>query len=131
MGEYSPIEKNYVYQHNKRLDVVEIERAMKYLEGTHNFKAFTKTDEEKENYVRTISQASVVRNLKDVTKITLVFTGTGFLKYMVRNIVGVLIEIGEGKRKSEDMIGILKSEDRKEAGITAKPEGLYLKNVFY
>ena len=47
MGEYDPLERNYVYQHNKKLDVVEMERAMKYLEGTHNFKSFTKTDEEK------------------------------------------------------------------------------------
>ena len=41
MGEYNPLERNYVYQYNKKLDVVEIERAMKYLEGTHNFKSFT------------------------------------------------------------------------------------------
>ncbi len=47
MGEYNPLERNYVYQHNNKLDVVEMERAMKYFEGTHNFKSFTKTDEEK------------------------------------------------------------------------------------
>ena len=48
MGEYNPLERNYVYQHNKKLDVIEMERAMKYLEGEHNFKSFTKTDEEKD-----------------------------------------------------------------------------------
>ena len=131
MGEYDPIERNYVYQYNKRLDVVEMERALKYLEGTHNFKAFTKTNEEKEDYERTIVQATLVRNLKDMNKITICLLGTGFLRYMVRNIVGTLIEIGEGKRKSEDIIEILKSEDRKNAGKTAHPEGLYLKDVFY
>ena len=47
LGEYNPIDRNYVYQYNKKLDVVEMERALKYLEGTHNFKSFTKTDEEK------------------------------------------------------------------------------------
>ena len=56
MGEYNPLERNYVYQHNKKLDVIEMERAMKYLEGEHNFKSFTKTDEEKDDYVRKISQ---------------------------------------------------------------------------
>lgn len=131
MGEYDPIERNYVYQYNKRLDVVEMERALKYLEGTHNFKAFTKTNEEKDDYERTIVQATLVRNLKDMNKITICLLGTGFLRYMVRNIVGTLIEIGEGKRKSEDIIEILKSEDRKNAGKTAHPEGLYLKDVFY
>ena len=131
MGEYNPLERKYVYQYNNKLDVVEIQRAMKYLEGTHSFKAFTKADEEKEDYVRTLSQTNLIRDLKDVNKITLVFVGTGFLRYMVRNMVGTLIEIGEGKRRSEEIIDILKSEDRKEAGKTANPEGLHLKNVFY
>lgn len=132
LGDYDPLERKYVYQCNKKLDVVEMERAMKYVEGTHNFKAFTKVDEEKpDDYVRTLSQTNLIRDLKDVNKITLVFIGTGFLRYMVRNIVGTLIEVGEGKRKSEEVINILNSQDRTKAGKTANPEGLYLKNVFY
>ncbi|MGM9882167.1 MAG: tRNA pseudouridine(38-40) synthase TruA [Bacilli bacterium] len=131
MGQYNPLERNYVYQHNEKLDVVEMERAMKYLEGTHNFKSFTKTDEEKDDYVRTISQTNLIRDTKDINKITLVFVGTGFLRYMVRNIVGTLIEVGKGNIKSEKIIEILKKEDRRAAGKTANPEGLYLKNVFY
>ncbi|MEE3344091.1 MAG: tRNA pseudouridine(38-40) synthase TruA [Bacilli bacterium] len=131
MGEYNPLERKYVYQHNHKLDVVEMQRAMKYLEGTHNFRAFTKTDDEKDDYVRTLSQTNVIRDLKDVSKITLVFVGTGFMRYMVRNIVGTLIEIGEGKRRSEEIIDILASEDRRRAGKTAEAQGLFLKNVFY
>ena len=131
MGEYNPLERRYVYQYNNKLDVVEMQRAMKYLEGTHSFRAFTKVDEEKDDYVRTLSQTNMLRDLKDVNKITLVFIGTGFMRYMVRNMVGTLIEIGEGKRRSEEIIDILKSEDRTQAGKTANPEGLYLKNVFY
>ena len=131
MGEYNPLERKYVYQHNNKLDVVEMQRAMKYLEGTHSFKSFTKVDEEKDDYVRTLSQTNIIRDLKDVNKITLVFVGTGFMRYMVRNIVGTLIEIGDGKIRSEEIIDILRSEDRTKAGKTANPEGLYLKNVFY
>lgn len=131
MGEYNPLERNYVYQYNKKLDVVEMERTMKYLEGTHNFKSFTKTDEEKDDYIRTISQTNLIRDTKDINKITLVFVGTGFLRYMVRNIVGTLIMVGEGKLRSEDIIEILSKEDRRAAGKTADSEGLYLKNVFY
>lgn len=131
MGEYDPIEKDYVYQYNKKLDVVAIERALKYIEGTHDFKSFTKADEEKDNYVRTIVQTNLFRDLKNVNKITISFLGTGFMRYMIRNIVGTLIEIGEGRRKSEDIIEILEAKDRRKAGITAKPEGLYLKDVFY
>lgn len=131
MGEYNPMEKNYVYQYNKRLDVVEMERALKYLEGTHNFKAFTKANNEQSDYNRNIVQATLIRNYKDVNRITISLVGTGFLRYMVRNIVGTLIEIGEGKRSSEEIIDILESQDRKKAGKTANPEGLYLKDVFY
>lgn len=131
MGEYNPLERKYVYQYNKKLDVVEMQRAMKYLEGTHSFKSFTKADGEYEDYVRTLSHTNIERDLKDVNKLTLVFIGTGFMRYMVRNIVGTLIEIGEGKRKSEEIIDILKSEDRTKAGKTAASEGLYLKNVYY
>lgn len=131
MGEYSPIEKDYIYQYNKKLDLVEIERALKYLEGTHDFKSFSKADEEKEDFTRTIIQTNLIRNIKDVNRFIISFLGTGFLRYQVRNMVGLLIEIGEGKRKSEDVLDILDAKDRRKAGITAPPEGLYLKDVFY
>jgi len=131
MGEYNPLEKDYVYQYNKRLDIVEIERALKYLEGTHDFKSFSKADEEKEDFVRTIVQTNLVRDVRNVQEFTIVFLGTGFLRYQVRNMVGVLIEIGEGKRKSEDILDILEAKDRRKAGITAPPEGLYLRDVYY
>ena len=129
MGEYSPIEKDYVYQYNKPLQVME--RALKYLEGTHNFKSFTKADEEKEDYVRTILNTKIIRDKKNINRLTISITGTGFMRYMVRNIVGVLIEIGEGKLKSQDILNILKAEDRTQSGKTAPACGLYLKDVFY
>lgn len=131
MGEYDPIEKDYIYQYNKKLDVVAIERALKYLEGTHDFKSFTKSNDETDDFVRTIVQTKLIRDVKNVNKITLSFLGTGFLRYMVRNIVGTLIQIGEGKIKSEEIIDIINAKDRRKAGITANPEGLYLKDVFY
>ena len=134
LGKYNPIERNYVYQYNKRLDIPEMERALKYIEGTHNFKAFTKVDKddsENEDYVRTIIQASLIRDTKNINNITISLLGTGFLRYMVRNIVGLLIEVGEGKLKSEDVIEIIASEDRTQAGICAPSCGLYLNDVYY
>ena len=131
MGDYNPIERNYIFQYCKKLDVVARERGLKYLEGTHNFKSFVKTDEEIVDYVRTISEATVIRDNKDINKLIITFVGTGFLRYMVRNMVGLLIEIGEGKRKPEDILDIFKHEDRRFAGKTAPSCGLYLRNVFY
>ena len=66
-----------------------------------------------------------------LNEIVITFVGTGFMRYMVRNMVGLLIEVGEGKRKSEDVIEILKHENRSFAGKTAPACGLYLRNVFY
>jgi tRNA pseudouridine38-40 synthase len=131
MGEYNTIERNYVYQFCKKLDVVAMERGLKYMEGTHNFKSFVKADDEINDYVRTISQTIIMRDSKDLNKLIITFVGTGFLRYMVRNMVGLLIDIGEGKRKPEEVMGILKQENRKVAGKTAPACGLYLRNVFY
>lgn len=131
MGTYNPIEKDYIFQYNKKLDIPEMQRALKYLEGTHDFRSFVKIDEEKDDYVRTIVQTSLIRDIKNVNQITISILGTGFMRYMVRNIVGMLIEIGEGKYKSEDIIQILEAKDRKSAGICAPACGLYLKDVYY
>lgn len=131
MGEYNPIEKDYIYQYCRKLDVVEIERALKYIEGTHDFKSFTAGDDVRDDYVRTIIQANLIRDLKNVNMITISFLGTGFMRYMVRNMVGTLIQIGEGKYKSTDIIDILEAKDRRKAGMCADACGLYLKDVFY
>lgn len=131
MGEYNPIERYYVFQYNRKLDLVAMERGLKYLEGEHNFKSFTKTNEEITDYVRKISQTSIDRDYRDMNKIVITFVGTGFMRYMVRNMVGLLIEIGEGKRKPEEVLEILRHENRSFAGKTAPACGLYLRNVFY
>lgn len=131
MGEYDPISKDYVYQYCKKLDVVEMERALKYLEGTHDFKSFVSGDDVRDDYVRTIIQTNLIRDLKNVNLITISFLGTGFMRYMVRNLVGTLIQIGEGKYKSTDIIDILEAKDRRKAGMCADACGLYLKDVFY
>lgn len=57
--------------------------------------------------------------------------GSGFLRYMVRNMVGLLIEIGAGKKDYSCVKDILEAKNRCKAGITAHPEGLYLYNVWY
>lgn len=128
IGEYNPFDRNYVYQYNSSLDLESMKQATKYLVGEHNFKSFTKTDVEKDDYVRTIYDISITK--KD-NIVTLTFIGSGFLRYMVRNIVGTLIAVGEKKFSTENVENILNKQDRIEAYKTANPEGLYLKDVFY
>jgi tRNA pseudouridine38-40 synthase len=128
IGEYNPIERNYVYQYNKPLNVDKMRDAVKYFVGEHDFTSFVCTEDLKENNVRTIFEASI---LEENNKLYFTFIGTGFLKYQIRNMIGTLIEIGTGKRLPDDIIKILESKDRRSAGKTAKPEGLYLVDVWY
>ena len=128
IGEYNPIDRNYVYQYNKELDLDKMIEASKYLLGEHNFKSFTKTDDSKEDYIRNIYKINIIK--KD-NIITFDFIGNGFLRYMIRNIVGTLIEVGENKIDPIKVKEILDSQNRKNAGKTAHPEGLYLYNVKY
>lgn len=127
-GEYSPICKDYIYQYCKPLDVDSMKTAIKSFEGEHNFKSFTKANVETNNFARTIYSTAVT---KDNDIITIKFVGNGFMRYMVRNMVGFLIEIGEGKRNISDVNSVLLEEDRTKAGKTAPPEGLYLNKVTY
>lgn len=128
MGEYNPIERNYVYQYNSELDIDKMNNAIKYFIGEHDFTSFVSAEDVKEDKVRTIFDAKIN---KDGNKVCISFTGTGFLKYQVRIMVGNLIEVGNGKRDPKEIESMLIDKDRQKAGKTAKPEGLYLKNVWY
>ena len=128
MGEYDPCMRNLVYQYGKKLDLEKMNEAIKYFVGTHNFKSFTPNKDKRENYVRTINYASIKE--KDGI-LTFTFRGNGFIKYQIRNMVGFLIKVGEGKKNGKDIPKILKKEDRRMASITAHAEGLYLTKVRY
>ena len=128
MGEYNPIMRNYCYQYGKRLDIEKMKDAIKYFLGTHSFKSFTPNKDVRENYIRTINDVNISVD-KDIVCFT--FRGNGFIKYQIRNMVGYLIKVGEGKKKGEDIPKILEKEDRKYASITAHAEGLYLVDIKY
>lgn len=128
IGEYNPMDRNYIYQYNKKLDVEKIKESIKDFIGRHNFKSFTTNNPKIKDYEREIYEATI--NEKN-NIITIEFRGNGFLQYMVRNMVGLLIEIGSGKKDINSVKEILKKENRQEAGIMAPGCGLYLKKVFY
>lgn len=128
IGEYNPLMRNYVYQYNWHLDVDKMREAIKYFIGTHNFKSVTKTMTEEKDYVRTIYDASISF---DNDNITINFIGSGFMRYMVRNMIGLLIAVGESKIEPNEISSILDKENRIYAKKTAPSEGLYLKNVYY
>ena len=126
-SEYDPTKRNYELEYFKMLDIDLLIKSAKLLEGEHDFKAFS-SDNEKEN---TIRHVNYIRIEKVNELVNIYVNANGFLKYMVRNIIGLLLEINEGKKSIDDIERILDSKDRTNLGICAKPSGLYLNKVNY
>lgn len=126
LGVYNPLKRNMVYQYNQPLNIKKIKKAIRYLKGTHDFIAFTNKKELKGSSVRTLFKVKTVK-MKDELRIF--FLGSGFLKYQIRNIVGVLIDIGSGKEKASYINDLLLN--KAEIKRCANREGLYLNRVIY
>jgi tRNA pseudouridine38-40 synthase len=111
------------------LDLEVMRKSAKYLIGTHDFSCFCATGTHVKDRVRTIIDIEI--KTCDDGLIEIKVEAQGFLKYMVRNIIGTLVEVGRGKRMPEEMKAIIESRNRKSAGITAPACGLFLKEVKY
>jgi tRNA pseudouridine38-40 synthase len=96
--------------------------------GTHDFAGFASAGFSVKTTVRTIYSLDIISSGKNID---ISITGNGFLYNMVRIIAGTLVFTGQGKINSEDMSDIINSRERTRAGITAPPNGLFLKEVYY
>ena len=124
----SAIFRKNEYHVPQKLDVDSMKNAIKYFEGTHDFKAFKASGTSNKDSVRTIYEANI---FAENDRINIQLRGNGFLYNMVRIITGTLIDVGLGKIKPEDIPDIIESKDRKRAGKTVPPHGLYLMEVYY
>lgn len=126
-NEYNIFKRNYETFIKKELNVKIMSEAIKLFVGTHDFFGFASYVKDKPT-VKTIYEA----NLEEIDgKIVITFVGDNFLRYMVRRMVGTLIEIGAGKKNIDVIQEILQKRDKSLCGKTAEPNGLYLKEVFY
>ncbi|UOQ91442.1 tRNA pseudouridine(38-40) synthase TruA [Halobacillus shinanisalinarum] len=119
----------YTYHIRKPLDVAAMREACKLVEGEHNFTSFCspRTDL-KGSKVRTITKAVIEQR---GSELVFIFKGNGFLYNMVRILVGTILEVGFGDRTSDELETMLAARDRKAAGKTAPPHGLFLWKVEY
>ena len=111
-----------------KLNVEKMKEAIKYFIGEHDFKAFKASGTSSKSSVRTIYDAKVY---EDKERIFIELTGNGFLYNMVRIIAGTLADVGSAKIMPEDIVNIINSKKRENAGKTLPPQGLYLLNVDY
>lgn len=131
VNRYSPltIEKNHAWQIPKALDVVAMHRAAQLLVGTHDFTTFRDTDCQANSPIKTLDQLDVTETGGD--HIEIYARSRSFLHHQVRNMVGSLKLIGDGRWKIDDLDRALKAKDRKAGGPTAPPDGLYLFKISY
>ncbi len=124
----SPFLSGRVHQVIHPLDVDAMSAGAGMIIGRHDFKGFAAAAAKVRDHHRTVLASRFVRKGRDVRYL---IEADGFLHHMVRNIMGTLLQIGSGKRSVSDIAQILESRDRRNAGPTARPEGLYLVKVWY
>ncbi|MDH7600858.1 MAG: tRNA pseudouridine(38-40) synthase TruA [Armatimonadota bacterium] len=125
----SAIQGRFCWHVPQQLDLLAMSEAAQCLVGVHDFAAFAAADrDEKDSSVRNVMHVSLERQGDNVI---FDIRANAFLRSMVRSIVGTLVEIGVGKRSVSEMREILESRDRRAAGKTAPPQGLFLVEVEY
>ncbi|MDR3348377.1 MAG: tRNA pseudouridine(38-40) synthase TruA [Acidaminococcales bacterium] len=123
-----PFLANYAWLLGEKLDSEKMNRAAECLIGQHDFSSFRAAGANPASPLRTIYGAAWERR---EGLLVFAISGDGFLYRMVRNIVGALAEVGRGQKSVEEFAGALAARDRRQAGKTAPPQGLYLERVFY
>lgn len=124
----SAFSHRYALDIGHALDVPAMGRAARHLLGTHDFSAFRSASCTAKTPVKTIYRLEVHERGDDVI---FLIEADGFLRHMVRTIVGTLVEVGRGYLQPEDVKKILERRDRSLAGPTAPPHGLFLLEVTY
>ena len=127
----SPFLVRYVWHVPNHLDIDAMKRAAAHLVGAHDFAAFQGAGSDVASSRRTVHAVEWENGQGHDRPLVIRMRGDGFLRHMVRNIVGTLVEIGVGRWAPERMMEILASRDRSEAGVTAPAHGLFLVRVEY
>jgi tRNA pseudouridine38-40 synthase len=124
----APLSRLQAWQVFRPLDVAAMRAAAAPLVGRHDFAAFQAADCESAHAVREVRRLELVASGDELAVVT---EATAFVKHMVRNIVGTLVEVGLGRRETGSIPALLEGRDRTRAGRTAPPQGLCLEEVFY
>ncbi|MEW6379871.1 MAG: tRNA pseudouridine(38-40) synthase TruA [bacterium] len=126
--ERSPFFRRYALFVPVPLDLERMRESLAEFVGTHDFFSFSTAGDEKENTVRTITCAELGQ---EGPLLVVIVRGEGFLHKMVRRIVGTLLEAGKGRITAEQIAQVLRTRDKRLAGPTAPPHGLFLMSVRY
>ena len=126
LGPYQSSLNDYCFQPNYKIDIGLMKDASKVLLGTHDFRNFVSG--KRESYVSTIYSITFTNTFK---KLEIRFVGVGFYRYMVRNLVGALLEVGKCKIDRNVINAMMEHPEKELTMPTAPPEGLYLNRIWY
>ena len=130
----SPFWRRFAHHEGRPLDVARMNEAARFFQGEHDWTAFSSAQADGDNRVRTISSFSVESSWDSRAGATMIefrITANGFLRYMVRSIVGTMLEVGRGEKDSDTIQTAIVTGDRSLAGKTASAQGLTLLRVDY
>ncbi len=125
----SPFLRHYAWHIPRLLDLQAMEKCLDIVQGIHDFSSFCSAGNGEINPVRNMTQTKL--KIHNDNMLSFYFEANGFLRHMVRNIMGTIVKVGLGEISIARFIEILESKDRQEAGAKAPPGGLYLVNVLY
>lgn len=125
-----PFKRHYTGHFHWHLDPDRIKAALPDLLGEHDFATFAASGNETATTVRTITRADLLIK-KDEDELVFIFEGNAFLYNQIRIMVGVLLEIGTGRRPVHDIVRLIEVQDREQARYTAPATGLYLDEIEY
>ena len=123
-----PLSYDLAYVYPMNLDVDLFKEALKKFEGSHNYQDFTSKEEDESNFVRTIYEIEIIEN-NDLLRV--VFTGNGFMRYQIRNMIGAAISVANGKETLGFIDYHLQEKQREIISYKAPACGLYLVDVIY
>ncbi|WP_456434401.1 tRNA pseudouridine(38-40) synthase TruA [Thermosulfuriphilus sp.] len=126
----SAIWRNYAWWLPDRLDLEAMRACLPHICGRRDFASFRNTGTSTKTTVRTVYEA-IIKRVPVAGMIRFEITADGFLRYMVRNLAGALVRVGQGRMSPEEFVALMEARDRSLAPPPAPPQGLYLKEVVY
>ncbi len=124
-----PFIRLYAWHIPEPLNIEAMQQAARAIVGEHDFAGFRSAQSVNQSTVRRVTHADW--KVPEPALLVFEISGTGFLRHMVRSLVGTLVEIGRGQRSIGEMAALLAAPDRSAAGRTAPPHGLFLVKVCY